>query len=82
MSYAYALWSAILLVLWALVFAALRSPASRREMLVTSTLTALLGLTEPLFVPEYWNPPTLFDLAQRSGFDIESLVFAFAVGGL
>lgn len=82
MSYAYILWSVILLVLWALVFASLRSPASRREMLATSTLTALLGLTEPLFVPEYWNPPTLFDLAQRTGFDIESLMFAFAVGGL
>jgi hypothetical protein len=82
MSYAYALWSAVLLVLWALVFAALRSRGSRRKMLVTSTLTALLGFTEPLFVPEYWNPPTLFDLAQRTGFDVESLVFAFAVGGL
>ena len=35
MSYAYALWSAILLVPWALVFAALRSPASRREMVIS-----------------------------------------------
>ncbi len=42
----------------------------------------LLGLTEPLFVPEYWNPPTLFDLAARTGFDIESLIFSFAIGGI
>lgn len=82
MSYAYALWSALLLAVWLLVFARLRSRDSRREMLITSALTALLGLTEPLFVPEYWNPPTLFDLAERTGFDLESLVFAFAVGGL
>ena len=42
----------------------------------------LFGLTEPLFVPEYWNPPSLFDLAQRTGFDIESLIFCFAIGGV
>jgi hypothetical protein len=39
-------------------------------------------LTEPIFVPEYWNPPSLFDLAQRTGFDIESLIFCFAIGGI
>jgi|TARA_Y100001933_G_scaffold237733_3_gene260904 hypothetical protein len=82
MSYAYALWSGLLLAIWLLVFAGLTSSAGRRQMLVTSALTAALGLTEPLFVPEYWNPPTLFDLAQRTGFDLESLIFAFAAGGL
>jgi hypothetical protein len=33
-------------------------------------------------VPEYWNPPSLFELAQRTGFDIESLIFSFAIGGV
>ena len=42
----------------------------------------LAGFTEPFFVPRYWNPPSLFDLTQRTGFDIESFIFAFAVGGL
>jgi hypothetical protein len=41
-----------------------------------------LGLTEPLFVPAYWNPPTLFNLARRTGFDLESLLFSFAIGGI
>jgi hypothetical protein len=40
------------------------------------------GLTEPLFVPAYWKPPSLFDLAQRTGFDIESLIFSFGIGGI
>jgi hypothetical protein len=40
------------------------------------------GLTEPLFVPRYWNPPSLFNLAQRTGFDLESLIFCFAIGGV
>ncbi len=40
------------------------------------------GLTEPLFVPEYWSPPSLFDLALTTGFDIESLIFCFGIGGV
>ena len=56
MSYAYALWSGLLLGIWLLVFAGLRVRESRRQMLITSGLTALLGLTEPLFVPDYWDP--------------------------
>ena len=51
-------------------------------MLRVSAATSLLGLTEPIFVPRYWNPPSLFGLAQRTGFDIESLIFSFAIGGI
>jgi hypothetical protein len=51
-------------------------------MLWSSALTASFGLTESLFVRAYWNPPSLFDLAHRTGFDIESLIFCFAIGGL
>lgn len=51
-------------------------------MLWASAFTTPFGLTEPLFVPEYWNPPSLFDLAQRTGFDLESLVFCFGIGGV
>src|SRR3970282_1263685 len=48
----------------------------------SSLVTMLFGLTEPLFVPEYWNPPSLFGLAQSTGFDVESLIFAFGIGGV
>ena len=54
----------------------------RSTMWRASAATALLGLTEPIFVPDYWNPPSLFDLASRTGFDIESMIFAFAIGGI
>jgi hypothetical protein len=50
-------------------------------MLWASLFTMPFGLSEPLFVPKYWNPPSLFSLAQRMGFDIESLIFTFAIGG-
>jgi len=78
--YVWLLWALAFLLPWVLLY--LYSPRLRREMLVVSAATSLLGLTEPIFVPEYWNPPTLFDLAQRTGFDIESLVFCFAIGGI
>lgn len=74
------LWATAFLLLWAIVFFARSS--LRRRMLWASILTTPFGLTEPLFVPEYWNPPSLFNLAQRTGFDIESLIFCFAIGGL
>ena len=78
--YAYLELSSILLGIWALVYVARASV--RRKMLVVSAWTSLLGLTEPIFVPAYWHPPTLFDLAERTGFDLESLLFAFSAGGL
>lgn len=74
------MFSLILLGVWFVVW--LAKPILREEILWTSLLTMPFGLTEPLFVPEYWNPPSLFDLAARTGFDIESLIFSFAIGGI
>ena len=78
--YVWVAWSSAFLAPWLglwLVF-----PQYRQVMVWSSALTAPFGLTEPLFVPRYWNPPSLFHLAQRTGFDIESLVFSFAIGGV
>lgn len=78
--YVWLIWASAFLLPWSALFAA--SSALRRPMLWASALTAPLGLTQHLFVPAYWNPPSLFDLAQRTGLDIESLIFCFAIGGL
>ena len=78
--YIWLVWALAFLIPWGALYAAF--PAQRRVMLLSSSLTALFGLTEPIFVPEYWNPPSLFDLAQRTGFDIESLIFCFGIGGV
>ena len=51
-------------------------------MLWASLFTMPFGLTEPLFVPAYGNPPSLFNLAQTTGFNIESLIFSFGIGGI
>lgn len=73
-------WATTFLVPWLALYVVF--PERRRAMLRSSLFTAPLGLTEPLFVPEYWNPPSLFDLAQRTGFDLESLIFCFGIGGV
>ena len=78
--YVWLVWSSAFLVPWALLY--WRFPEYRREMIWASVFTAPFGLTEPLFVPEYWNPPSLFDLANRTGFDIESLIYCFGIGGV
>ena len=78
--YVWLTWSLLFLVPWGIVF--FLFPRFRTKIWKASLYTAPFGLTEPLFVPEYWNPPTLFDLAQRTGFDIESLIFCFGIGGI
>lgn len=79
-SYVWLFWSSAFLVPWISLFWSF--PAHRRRMLWASLFTMPFGLTEPLFVPEYWSPPSLFDLALRTGFDIESLIFCFGIGGV
>lgn len=78
--YVWLIWSSAFLIPWLALFFRFRT--CRTTMLVMSILTMPLGLSEPLFVPRYWNPPSLFDLAQRTGFDIGSLIFSFAIGGI
>ncbi len=78
--YVWLIWSSAFLIPWAALY--LARPALRGVMWHTSLATTLFGLTEPIFVPAYWNPPSLFELAQRTGFDIESLIFSFALGGI
>src|SRR3989344_9145460 len=72
--------SLILLGIWLIIF--LLKKSIRKKMFLVSLFTMPFGLTEPLFVPEYWDPPSLFNLAANTGFDIESLIFSFAIGGL
>jgi len=78
--YVWLIWAGSFLVPWSVLFVA--RPTLRFPMFWASVLTAPFGLTELAFVPKYWNPPSLLDLAHRTGFDIESLIFCSAIGGL
>lgn len=72
--------SLILFGIWIILF--IFKTNLRKEMLIASIFTMPFGLTEPLFVPEYWNPITLFNLAKTIQFDLESLIFSFVIGGI
>lgn len=78
--YVWLIWSSAFLVPWVIIYWAF--PLHQKAMLWASLFTMPFGLSEPLFVPEYWLPPSLFDLAERTGFDIESLIFCFGIGGV
>jgi Lycopene cyclase len=53
--------------------------AMLRELWWGSITCAALGFTEPLFVPSYWNPPSILRFWR---WDFESFPFCFAVGGI
>ncbi len=78
--YVWLAWSSAFLLPWIFLYAFY--PKQRTVMWRASWVMMPFGITEPLFVPEYWNPPSLFELAQRTGFDIESFIFSFAIGGI
>lgn len=78
--YIWLAWACSFLVPWVALFTFF--PQHRRVMRWASLFTAPFGLTEPIFVPAYWNPPSLFNLAQTTRFDIESLIFCFGIGGV
>ncbi|HLE49691.1 MAG TPA: lycopene cyclase domain-containing protein [Patescibacteria group bacterium] len=78
--YAYLIGSLLLLVVWFGLF--LAKPKLRKKMLWVSGLTTTLGLTEPIFIPKYWAPLTLFDWGRKYHLDIESFIFSFAVSGV
>ncbi|UCE66404.1 MAG: hypothetical protein JSU85_16445 [Candidatus Zixiibacteriota bacterium] len=72
----------ILMVFWLITLIILiRKRMSRdlHEFLWASYACSLLGITEPLFVPEYWNPPSIIKFCR---WDFESFIFCFAVGGI
>ncbi len=72
-NYVRLIWSSPFLLSWPM--RNVLSLHHRIAMLWESVFMAPFGLTEPLFVSEYWVPSILFDLPQRTGFDIKSIVF-------
>ena len=53
----------------------------RVEIRWGTLISAPMALTSILFVPQYWTPPSLFDLDQKIRVGIEDVLWAAAVGG-
>ncbi len=74
--------SLILLAFWSLTWLALWFTNRHKqipEFWWASLGCAWLGIAEPLFVPEYWDPPSILKVGR---WDLESFLFCFAIGGM
>jgi hypothetical protein len=78
--YSYFVGSLIFVAAWVVFYFV--SKTHRRQMIWGSVLSAPFALTGFLFIPEYWIPPSLFDLAARFGIGIEDVIWSAAVGGI
>jgi len=54
----------------------------RAEIRWGTLISAPMALTSILFVPQYWTPPSLFDLDQKIRVGVEDVLWAAAVGGI
>ena len=54
----------------------------RAEIRWGTLISAPMALTSILFIPQYWTPPSLFDLDQKIRVGIEDFLWAAAVGGI
>jgi hypothetical protein len=54
----------------------------RTEIRWGTLISAPMALTSILSVPQYWTPPSLFDLDSRIRVGIEDFLWAAAVGGI
>jgi hypothetical protein len=78
--YAYLSGCLILLLVWVGLYFLRRD--LRKEQIFGSLLALPFGFSEILFVPEYWNPPSIFNLIGRFGFGFEDFLLSFVVGGI
>lgn len=72
----------LLLAFWAITFVIVMRKGDRRnrdEFWWGSLVCSLLGFTEPLFVPAYWDPPSILSYGR---WDAESFLFCFGIGGI
>ena len=79
-NYAYFFSTFIVLIVWLPIF--VKRKDLRKEMLFSGVLCSYLGATDFLYIPEYWNPPFLFNLMNHFGFSIEDIILWFFIGGI
>src|SRR5580692_11945945 len=78
--YSYLVGVALFWIAWLVCFIA--GSQYRSEIRWGTLIAAPMALTSLLFVPQYWTPPSLFDLDQKIRVGIEDFLWAAAVGGM
>jgi hypothetical protein len=78
--YSYLVGAGIFWVAWSVC--AILGRTYRSEMRWGTVIAAPMALTSLLFVPQYWHPPSLFNLDDKIRVGIEDFLWAAAVGGI
>src|SRR5579863_122159 len=81
-SYHYSYLVGVLIFWVAWIVCSILGKRYRAEIRWGSLIAAPMALTSLLFVPQYWSPPSLFNLDQRIRVGIEDVLWAAAVGGI
>ncbi|MBW2986940.1 hypothetical protein KY336_00165 [Candidatus Woesearchaeota archaeon] len=79
MEYIYEIWTVIFAVFW-IVFFVFRKDL-RRKIIFSSIFAGILGLSEPLFIPSFWNPQFNSIALIPGKLYLCSLLWCFFVGG-
>ncbi|MBD3259521.1 hypothetical protein GF371_02710 [Candidatus Woesearchaeota archaeon] len=79
MTYIYEIWTVIFAVIWIFLF--VLNPKLRRKMAYSSFFAGLLGFSEPLFIPSFWNPQFNSIVLIPGKLYLCSLLWCFFVGG-
>lgn len=78
--YSYFIGTLIFVVAWIVCYWVGKS---YRPQMIWGTLVSMpFALTSLLFIPEYWQPPSLFDFDTKIHVGIEDFLWAGAVGGI
>jgi len=71
------------LIFWvAWIVCSILGKAYRSEIRWGTFIATPMALTSILFVPQYWTPPSLFNLDEKIRVGIEDFLWAAAVGGI
>ena len=78
--YSYLIGTLIFAAAWVTCFILAKN--YRPQMIWGSLISAPMALTSILFIPQYWTPPSLFNLDGRFRVGIEDVLWAASVGGI
>lgn len=80
MEYGYLIGALTSAFFWSIIFFTRKD--LRKQMTITGLLFLPFFLIDKMLIPNYWQPRVLFDLYNKAGFSLESIIFMFTASGL
>lgn len=80
MEYGYLIGALTSAFFWSVIFFTRKD--LRKQMAITGLLFLPFFLLDKMLIPNYWQPRVIFDLYNKVGFSLESILFMFTTSGL